>query len=201
MATVVVINQGHTGPNRWRNDFCDCAADCGTCCYVCFCTCCAAGDVAVEAGENYCCSCALPIVVGYFVGVPIHCCVWGNDRRSLARRFGVHDPHCTECPCFLFVFCSTCALCQEINHIKANGGFMGERCAQPPMLVLQLPQQMAMGGYPPQQMAYPQGYPPQGYPGAYGAGPPPYGAGPPPYGVPMAYPPQGSPYPQPPKSV
>ena len=201
MATVVIINQGGQGPTRWRNEFCDCFADCNTCCYVAFCTYCAAGDVAVEAGENYFCSCALPILMVGLGYVPIHCCVWGNDRRSLARRFGVHDPHCTECPCFLFLFCSTCALCQEINHIKANGGFMGERRAPPPMLVLQQPpQQMVMGGYPqqyPQQ--YPQGqYPPQqGYPGAY---PGAYGA-PPSYGAPMAYPPQGSQYPQPIKQV
>ena len=100
-------------------------------------------------------------------------CKWGNDRAMLAQKYGVANSSggCTNC--MLLLCCTSCALAQELNHIKANMNKpMGPQIivAQPqPQMVMAYPQQqqVVMMQQPqmmvqqPQMMVQPQGYPPR----------------------------------------
>jgi len=58
-----------------------------TCCYVTFCPCCAAGNVATAAKRDYCMSCC---IIGAFVP-----CIWpcwiACDRQALVDQYNIQD--------------------------------------------------------------------------------------------------------------
>ncbi len=47
-------------------------------------------------------------------------CKWGNDRAMLAQKYGVAGASGGCNGYLLMCCCASCALIQELNHIKAN---------------------------------------------------------------------------------
>ena len=96
-------------PPAWHSACCDCCAEPGgleTFCYAFWCSCCAAGDVAIAAGRDYTMSCLVaPCIVPFLAGVSIHSCVWCSDRQALAARYGVKDDTDPCLACMGFFFC------------------------------------------------------------------------------------------------
>ena len=98
-------------------------------------------------------------------------CKWGNDRAMLAQKYGVAGASGGCNGYLLMCCCATCALIQELNHIKANAskplhGNTQVIVTQQPQMVMQqgYPQQQPMGYAPQQQQGYPQQqqpYPPR----------------------------------------
>ncbi len=73
-------------------------------------------------------------------------CKWGDDRARLAQKYGI--PHSTNgCEnCMLMMCCTSCALAQELNHIRANlNKPMG------PQIIVAQPQPQMVMAYPQQQ--------------------------------------------------
>ena len=83
------------------------------CCYVCFCPCCAAGDVATAAKRDYCMSCCI---------VPMLCPIWpcwmAYDRQALVAQYNIEDGFSGVAPALFCLGCHGCMLCQELNFIK-----------------------------------------------------------------------------------
>jgi hypothetical protein len=113
-----VVRPWVTGPC----DPCGGPDGCNTCCYVTFCTPCAAGDVAKAAGRDYCCSCfIIPVLLPCLA--PGH---YATDRAELVRKWGIPDDlGCLgSCLCFWLGF-GQCLLCQSVTFLKANGWYGG----------------------------------------------------------------------------
>jgi Cys-rich protein (TIGR01571 family) len=111
----------------WSSGLCDLSAQPGGCklfCYAWCCGCCAAGDVAHEAGNSYCMACVCPFLVP-FIGLCLRC----DSRAKIAKKYNVSEPNnTTGCSACLTICClDACALRQELSHIaKAKGGAGGK---------------------------------------------------------------------------
>lgn len=112
----VVVTQT-TQQRQWATSLCDCCGapmGCGGCCYVMFCSCCAAGDIAKAAGRDYCMSC---FIIPFCVGI-IAPCWWSYDRQALAQRLNIVDPF-SGSACLMFMCgCGSCLMCQELNTVR-----------------------------------------------------------------------------------
>ena len=110
-------------PGQWRADLCGCTAPPGNlnrCCYVTWCTCCAAGDVAQRVGRNYWLDCALACCGAVFIPalnapVSIHPLVWGLTRQAVRVRAGIPGAYLDDV--LTTMFCGCCAIAQELNHL------------------------------------------------------------------------------------
>jgi Cys-rich protein (TIGR01571 family) len=154
---------------NYSTGLCDCCADCGLCCFV-WCT---SGYGVPQAafwaqarGEHF--SCCHHYWFGYA------CLTW--IRQNIRRARGMPLEVCSDG--FLYIFCATCALCQDGRELKTLQALPPDR-AGPPAVVVYAPAAAPAGYEQP-----PAGYPPPGYP------PPPPG-----YAPPAGYlaPPQGAP--------
>ena len=77
-------------------------------------------------------------------------CKWGNDRAMLAQKYGVAGASGGCNGYLLMCCCASCALIQELNHIKANANkpfntnIIVAQAQPQPQMVMQQQQQ-----YPP----------------------------------------------------
>ena len=149
-AQQVVYGQG--GGRPFHSGECDMCAEPGgvpLCCYVTFCTPCAAGDVAQAAGRDYLCSCLIGPALSWLLhdetlANMLASCLWVNDRRALVARLGVHDhlDDGSRCSQVYFMYscgCGNCLLFQALNHLKAV-----EIGRAPPVGGMVAPKQMTM---------------------------------------------------------
>ena len=102
-------------PGDWSTPF----SVCGCSCYTCCCSLCAAADIEehLERGSWWCrcCQMALCNLVPYVGFVYVMCNFRMVARDSLANKYRVHDRDGT---CLKHMFCSSCLLEQELQHIR-----------------------------------------------------------------------------------
>jgi Cys-rich protein (TIGR01571 family) len=99
-----------------------CEGGIGNCLFVCFCSHCAAGDVAKASGGSYLLDCCGPIIVP-----PAMPCIWGATRSRVRARLGFKGDMLgdicvmTCCPC--------CGIIQEMNALERAAILDAERAA------------------------------------------------------------------------
>jgi len=104
----------------WKEGFCDCLSDPGTC-LLSFCLPCVQYGYNAEAiGDGDCFMRGATLCLCSCIG----CIIAGGTRTNIRNKYGLAEDPCNDC-CTAW-FCLPCALSQEAREIRIRGGAPGQ---------------------------------------------------------------------------
>ena len=95
----------------WSNGLFECFGDISACLKVCFCPCCAAGEIYEEGGMG---SCMVGCILYCFLGICYPCVITGPLREKKGIEGSCVTDTCLCC------FCGCCQMTRELREVRGT---------------------------------------------------------------------------------